>query len=162
MFYKERLSLQLACVTIADFTKDKLLLFYDWLETERGNSIATRNHRKTIISDFASWLVEEHPESAASLLAIADISSKKAPKHNVSYTSVDGMSLIIAKVQNMTADGFRDKLVLLVLFITGVRVSELINIRISDVEFSSPKPRILIHGKGGKERYVTSQRSFQT
>lgn len=48
--------------------------------------------------------------------------------------------------------GLRNRLILELLYSCGVRVSELVNIKLSDIDFSNN--RILILGKGSKERYV--------
>ena len=48
--------------------------------------------------------------------------------------------------------GERNRLIIEMLYATGVRVSELVNIRISDIDFS--EKMIRIHGKGNKERFV--------
>jgi len=52
-----------------------------------------------------------------------------------------------------TPIGQRDRLLLELLYATGVRVGELVNIKINDIDESSRS--ILILGKGNKERYVT-------
>ena len=51
-----------------------------------------------------------------------------------------------------TNDGMRDALILEMLYSTGVRVSELVNIKLKDINFHDQK--ILILGKGNKERYT--------
>ncbi len=49
-------------------------------------------------------------------------------------------------------DGVRDRLIIEMLYATGVRVSELINIKINDIDFNNR--RIIVLGKGNKERIV--------
>lgn len=49
-------------------------------------------------------------------------------------------------------DGIRDRLIIEMLYATGVRISELINIKVSDIDFNNK--RILVLGKGNKERIV--------
>ncbi len=52
-----------------------------------------------------------------------------------------------------TSLGQRDRLLLEMLYATGVRVSELVNIKVSDIDEAGHS--ILVLGKGNKERYVT-------
>lgn len=52
-----------------------------------------------------------------------------------------------------TSLGQRDRLLLEMLYATGVRVSELVNIKVSDIDEDGHS--ILVLGKGNKERYVT-------
>lgn len=63
------------------------------------------------------------------------------------------MKLIIAQVNTSNADGLRDYTLLAFLFISGIRVSELVNIRIGDIHFGQ-NPYVLVHGKGNKDRHV--------
>lgn len=49
-------------------------------------------------------------------------------------------------------DGVRDRLIIEMLYATGVRVSELVNIKLSDIDFNNK--RIIVCGKGNKERIV--------
>ena len=49
-------------------------------------------------------------------------------------------------------DGIRDRLIIEMLYATGVRVSELVNIKINDIDFNNRK--IVVCGKGNKERIV--------
>lgn len=51
-----------------------------------------------------------------------------------------------------TSDGVRDRLIIEMLYATGVRISELINIRTSDIDFNNR--RIIVTGKGNKQRIV--------
>jgi len=50
------------------------------------------------------------------------------------------------------AERIRDKLIIMLLYTTGIRVSELVNIKIMDINFE--KNSIRVYGKGGKEREV--------
>ena len=49
-------------------------------------------------------------------------------------------------------DGIRDRLIIEMLYATGVRVSELVNIKLNDIDFNNK--RIIVCGKGNKERIV--------
>ena len=60
--------------------------------------------------------------------------------------------LEIINESSKTNDNVRDKLIIEMLYATGVRVSELVNIKINDIDFENK--RIIVHGKGNKERVV--------
>lgn len=62
----------------------------------------------------------------------------------------DGVSRIINDVKEETYSNVRDKLILIMLFDTGIRVSELCDIKNNDIA----RRHILIHGKGPKQRLV--------
>ena len=75
--------------------------------------------------------------------------SKKLPRY-FEYNELEEMFLVPDK---STPLGQRDSLLLEMLYATGVRVGELVSIKVSDIDFGSRN--ILILGKGNKERYVT-------
>lgn len=75
--------------------------------------------------------------------------SKKLPRY-FEYNELEEMFLVPDK---STPLGQRDLLLLEMLYATGVRVGELVSIKVSDIDFGSRN--ILILGKGNKERYVT-------
>lgn len=73
---------------------------------------------------------------------------KKLPK----FLNYDDLEKILNIPDTTTFLGKRDALILELLYSTGVRVSELVNIKLKDVDLIENK--ILILGKGNKERYV--------
>lgn len=74
--------------------------------------------------------------------------SKKLPRY-FEYSELEELFLV---PDIRTPLGQRDSLILEMLYATGVRVGELVSIKVSDIDFSSR--RILILGKGNKERFV--------
>ena len=72
---------------------------------------------------------------------------KKLPKF-IYYNDL----LEIINESNNSKDNIRDRLIIEMLYATGVRVSELINIKVSDIDFNNR--RIIVCGKGNKERIV--------
>ena len=72
---------------------------------------------------------------------------KKLPKF-IYYNDL----LEILEESSKDSDGIRDKLIIEMLYATGVRVSELVNIKYSDIDYNNK--RIRVSGKGNKERIV--------
>ncbi len=80
------------------------------------------------------------------------ISNPKLDKKLPNFLYYDELEILLNVPDRTTVLGLRDALILELLYSTGIRVSELINIKIKDIDFSNKK--ILIFGKGSKERYV--------
>ena len=80
------------------------------------------------------------------------ISNPKLDKKLPNFLYYDELEILLNIPDKSTTLGLRDALILELLYSTGIRVSELINIKIKDINFSDKK--ILIFGKGSKERYV--------
>lgn len=80
------------------------------------------------------------------------ISNPKLEKTLPNYLNYDDLEKLLNYPDISNKYGLRDALILEMLYSTGVRVSELANIRLNDIDFNDRK--ILILGKGNKERYV--------
>lgn len=83
------------------------------------------------------------------------------PLYKISYPKVDKRLpkfvyyndlLDIIRESTNDKDGVRDRLIIEMLYATGLRVSELVNIKINDIDFNNR--RIVVCGKGNKERIV--------
>lgn len=136
-----------------DFTRGAVVGFLGWLEDARGCAASTRNQRKAALDSFARFLEYEHPECLPELQAVLSIPLKRAPQPEVSYLSGEGTKALLAAVDVGVRDGLRDYAMLSVMCAAGVRVSELTGLRPRDVSLGEP-PTVLVHGKGGKARYV--------
>ena len=80
------------------------------------------------------------------------ISSPKTSKKLPNLLTISEVEELMEKPDLLTFDGVRDKSILEIFYSTGVRISEIIKIKIIDIEFE--KKLIKIYGKGNKERYV--------
>ena len=80
------------------------------------------------------------------------ISTPKLEKNLPNYLNIDDIESLLKISDRTTPLGLRNALILEMLYATGIRVSELVNIKIKDIDFN--ERRILILGKGNKERIV--------
>lgn len=140
-------------LTMAKLTKELVLGFLDWIETERHCSINTRNHRLAVIHSFCRYTQKEFPENLYETQKIMAISNKKSEKPLISYLTGDEMWIILSQPDSSTKGGFRDLVLLSVLYDTAARVDELINLKVKDVRLMNPAV-ITLHGKGRKVRQV--------
>lgn len=78
------------------------------------------------------------------------VSTPKKEKKLPRYLGVEELEIIFNIPDVTTPLGQRDRLILEVLYATGIRVSELVNIKLDDIDFSRKEIKVL--GKGNKER----------
>jgi len=140
-------------IEVSDLTYPLVLEFLAWLQEKRGNSIATRNQRQAAINSFIGYLMYEFPDYLVEYQLILRIPVKKAPQKEISYLKTDGVRLLMEQIDTHTRTGQRDFVMLTLLYTTGIRVSELIHIKVKDISLSAPAT-LLVHGKGQKSRYV--------
>lgn len=121
-------------------------LSYMFLKKYEKKTIS--RHISTLRS-FYKYLVNENIISKNPMLLI---SNPKPDKKLPNFLYYDELEILLNIPDKETILGLRDALILEMLYSTGIRVSELINIKLKDINFSDKK--ILILGKGSKERYV--------
>ena len=152
-YYACELKIPADAITLKDFTYEHILGFYVWLEKERKAGISTRNQRQSAINSFSRYLMYERPEYLSEYQKILGIPLKKGPQKEISYLKADGVRLLLEQIPVDTKEGLRDYVMLSLMYTTGIRVSELINIRVKDISLSKPYT-LLVHGKGQKNRFV--------
>jgi len=145
-----------AKISIAQFDAEHILRFLSYLEKERGNSPATLNSRLAALHGFIKYLIFELPEHSGLLNRSLMVPFRKAEKRQVEFLTEDEFAALKDACKIDTALGKRDMLMLLLLYNTGIRVSELVGLRIRDIiiDTQDSSAYIRIHGKGRKERHV--------
>ncbi|MCD8339994.1 MAG: site-specific integrase [Burkholderiales bacterium] len=138
---------------LKNFTKESVEGFLDWLQKEKEASISTRNQKLAAIKSFARYLQEKVPDYMEEYQKILSIPTEKAPAHEISYLKPEGVKLLISQIDLRKRNGLRDLLIMSLLYTVGLRVSELTEIRVGDLQLSYP-PSMKVHGKGDKTRQV--------
>lgn len=138
---------------LSDFTRELVLGYLEWIEEKRKCSSSSRNLRLAAIKGFVHYLKYEYPDYLEEYQKILGISLKKAPAKEISYMKTDGVELLVKQVNLNHRNGLRDYVIILILYTTGIRVSELINIKVKDISLTEPYT-LKIRGKGNKGRYV--------
>ena len=151
--YMESIGIPPEKMTVAHYTRENIRSFLEWLEDTRHNSPATRNYRLAAMKGFVHYLKYEFPDYLDEYQRILSIPLKKTEQPEISYMKTDGIELLVKQVDLTRKNGLRDYVILLLLYTTGIRVSELIRIRVKDLLLTEPYTMI-IRGKGNKGRYV--------
>ncbi len=140
-------------ITLKVLTKEFIVEFLDWLETERGCSIVTRNQRLYCIHGFIRYIQSKYPENLFEFTRILATSAKRTTKTIVSYLTEQELEILFLQPDLSTKQGRRDLVLLVLLYDSAARVQELVDIRIKDVRLISPSV-ITLHGKGDKFRQI--------
>ena len=137
-----------------DLLSDTLVVgFLGWLETDRGCSTSTRNQRLAAIHSFFRFVQSEEPAGIFHFQKVIAIPQKNVQKVAVAYLSPQDMKLLLVQPNAHSARGRRDLTLLSVLYDTGARVQELIDLKPCDVLLEQPAV-ITLTGKGNKVRRV--------
>ncbi|MCK4514688.1 MAG: tyrosine-type recombinase/integrase, partial [Spirochaetaceae bacterium] len=127
--------------------------FLDYLGTERNSSPRTRNHRLAALHAFFRYVQAEEPTHMLQCQRILAIPQQRHARPTVTYLSKEELAEILAQPNLRTAAGRRDAVLLSILYDTGARVQELIDLSVGDVRLDPPAQLRLL-GKGRKTRAV--------
>jgi integrase/recombinase XerD len=131
---------------------DRVLAFLKHLEEVRHNGIATRNARLAALHTFARFLCSERPDYLAPLQAVLAIPFKRGAREQpIEYFESEEMAAFLASIDRRTRRGTRDYALFALLFNTGARVQEVLNLQRGDVRLDRPY-QVRLVGKGNKMR----------
>jgi integrase/recombinase XerD len=134
--------------------------FLNHLEESRGNAIRTRNARLATLRSFVHYLTDWlGPELPAAARRILTIPFKRQVKPLIGFLTRSEIEAILAAT-NDTWTGRRDHLLILLLYNTGARISELLALRTQDVLGPQAK-QVQLQGKGRKQRTLPLWRQTQ-
>lgn len=125
--------------------------FLSYLEAKRGNGANSRNIRLAAIRSFMRFMEYRVPTALEQIRRVLAIPTKKTDTRLVKHLTVEEMQAILDAPEPSTRDGIRDRAMIHLCFAGGLRVSELVGLRLDDLNLH-PYASILVHGKGRKER----------
>lgn len=143
-------------LTLEHMSRKNVLDYLDWLQTEKSSSVSTRNQRLAAIHAFCRYMQYEDVTRLYQWQEILGVKMKKAIKGTMNYLTMDAVKELLAHIPQTTMRGRRDLTMLSLLYETGARVQELIDLRPVDVCLSKPY-YVTLFGKGNKKRLVPIQ-----
>jgi site-specific recombinase XerD len=135
--------------------------FLSHLESQRRNSIRTRNVRLTAIRSLFAYAALRHPEHALLIQRVLAIPPKRFDKRIVTFLTPLEIDALVAAPDQSRWEGRRDRILLLLAIQTGLRVSELTGLKCGDVTLGTGGS-VLCEGKGRKQRAVPLTDPVQT
>ena len=136
---------------LADLDATTISAFLQHLEAVRGNTASTRNARLAAIHSFFRYATVHAPEHANLIARVLAIPPKRFDRAIVSWLTGPETDALTAAPDQTTWTGRRDHALLLVAVHTGLRVSELTGLTLTDVHLG-PGAHLRCQGKGRKDR----------
>ena len=138
---------------LVNINRDVILSFLNWLQNKRQNSSSTRNQRFAAIRSFFEFLERKDPTRLATWQSIRSIKFKKTPTSMINYITIDGIKCLLDQVPTNNRHGRRNLTMLSLLYETGARVQELVDLTPSCLRLDKPA-LVRLHGKGNKTRTI--------
>ena len=138
-------------LSFGDVDVNRIVAFLEHLETERHNSIGTRNVRLAAVHSFFRYVASVFPEHLRLSQQILSVPFKRMYTRAIEYLEFEELTAVLEQIDRSKPDGRRDYALLTLMFNTGARVQEIVDLKANDLHLSAPF-HVHIFGKGRKER----------
>lgn len=137
------------------FTYEVIIEFLDWLESERGCSITTRNQRLSALAAFAEYAQNrDFGKAYVFRNNISKIPKKRCPRTGRSFFTRNEVKILFDIPSANTEIGLRDKTLLCFMYASGMRAQEVCDLTVGDIQFYPDRAGVRVLGKGQKMRRI--------
>ena len=151
-FASKRLSVAPSDLQIEHLDTPLVLAFLDHIQQERGNSARTRNTRLAAVRSFMHFLEYRVPAALEQIRRVLAIPVQRTDTRLVKHLSTAESRAVLDAPDPTSRLGVRDRAMIYLGLTGGLRVSELVGLRIDEVRFDGRYVELRVRGKGRKER----------
>jgi site-specific recombinase XerD len=155
-FVKTNKQIPLSKVTFKMLDAKMIIAFLDSMEEANNWSISTRNQRLNTIRSFFHYAADFDPTATIYRTEVDKVAIKKQEKNYcVEHLNELAMKTVIEQPNTSTAKGLRNRFLMILLYDTGARIQELLNIRLQDLRIEKASTStVTLYGKNSKIRSV--------
>lgn len=157
-FAQSQLGKSPAVIALSDMTPELITAFLNHLEQQRHNCVRSRNARLAALRSFLKFAGRRDVSSLSVVERALGIPVKRFERPMFGYLTREEMLAVIDSPDE-TWIGQRDRILFLMLYNTGARVSEITGVKVGDVVLEDRAACVHLHGKGRKQRSVPLWRS---
>lgn len=153
-FAAKRLNVRPSDLALEQLDAQLILAFLEHIQDVRGNSPRTRNARLAAIKSFMAYVEHRIPGALEQVRRVLAIPSQRTDTRLVHHLAVGQCQALLAAPSPETRLGIRDRAMIYLAVTGGLRVSELVALRMDDMNFEPRRVCIKVCGKGRKERII--------
>ncbi len=150
-YVADHLKMSVDELDVEDLTEAAVLGFLDHIQQQRGCSRQTRNARLAAIRGLFAFIAREQPDCLAQCRQIRAIPLKRTGPVRIDYLEEAELQALMDAVDINARTGVRDRALLLLLYNTGARVSEIVGLDIDHLRLNGGA-QVELLGKGDKHR----------
>ena len=158
-FMSRKLGVAPADLALEALDAPLVLEFLEHLQKERQNSARTRNARLAAIRSFMRFVEHRVPSALDQVRRVRAIPAQKTDTRIVRHLTADEQHALLDAPEPSTRLGIRDRAMLLLALAGGLRVSELVGVRLDELQFNGRYLHVRVRGKGRRERALTLWKS---
>ena len=151
-FASKRLGVAPSDLQVEQIDAELVLAFLDHIQHERASGARTRNTRLAAIRSFMRFIEYRVPAALDQIRRVLAIPVQRTDTRLVKHLSAAESRALLNAPDPTSRLGIRDRAMLYLGLTGGLRVSELVGLRLDDVRFDGRHVEIRVHGKGRKER----------
>jgi len=144
--------IKIESLRLEHISSDLILSFLNQLERDRNNRPGTRNNRLAAIKSFAKMIRFIYPQQHELADTILNIPQKRSQKPLVGFLYDDEILKVFGSVDIRSKEGFRDYVLLHLLYDSAARASEIAELKID--YFNPDQETMAILGKGNRFRLI--------
>jgi len=141
-------------ISFSDFSRETLKCYQDWMLNERKLSGKTCNLRLTAIRSLLEYASSENLELMSIYLGTCSLKGTKVDAKPIEFFESKQMKALLLAPNTKSKIGRRNQMMLILMYDTAARVSELIDLTLGNLHLNSDIPYITIYGKGRKYRNI--------
>jgi integrase/recombinase XerD len=151
-FAANHYGIKVGSLSLRHLTAELVLSFLNHLEIERKNSAKTRNHRLAAIKTLAKMIRFMSAQWTPAMDQILSIPQKRTQRQLIGFLYPEEINKVLNAIDINTAQGFRDYVIIQLLFESGARASEIAALQLD--YFNSKHRTLVILGKGNRFRQI--------
>lgn len=152
-FVTDEMGIHVMRFCFSDCTYEFVLSYSQYLQENKGLANSTVNQRLAALKSYLKYVSDGDIGLMQTYIAIQKVPFLKTPKLQRPVIEKCDLKALFSEPGNTRA-GRRDRVILILLFDSAIRVSELTDIVLGDVTLDVAHPSIVIHGKGKKNRSI--------
>lgn len=153
-FLNEQKKIEADEIMLEMFNVELIEEFINWLSNHEKNTPNTINNRLTAIKTFFQFVSIHNVEYLNLYSCLKNIKPLKTTEKIIEYLSLDEIRILFSIPNSQNKKELKDLAILTLLYESAMRVNELCNLKLEDIDFSNYSTIKVINGKGGKNRII--------